>query len=557
MVAVIPFIPESITVHLGPPSSNAPNVTVAYTDYLKNVAASEIYPTWDNAALRANILAINSYALNRVYTEYYRSRGYDFDITNSTAYDQSYTEGRSTFQNIDELVDELFDTYIRRVGFVEPLAAKFCNGTTTVCDGLSQWGSQALAEQGYNSIQILQNYYGGDVELVTDAPIRGITPSYPGAPLRLGSSGSTVTTIQSALNTISQNYPAIPKISPADGFFRESTENAVTAFQRIFNLTVDGIVGKATWYRIIRIYVAVKRLAELQSEGQTWYNNTWEYPDAIGLGDRGLKVSHLQYMLAVIADFVPQIPSIPVTGSFDEATRQAVLAYQKFLNLPQTGSAGTITWDAIYELFYAIESTVFRDAALFPFEKSQTATNIRQLQMQLQRISDAYPSVPAPSASGVLDPATRASILAWQKYDRLPATGTPDEATLTSVANAAGDLSFAQSTRAFQFPGQDLFYGKRDPELTRDQRKHPRLFYVGMPIRTLQTMLRAISRLNENIPSVVPDGIYGNDTVRTVTAFQRQFGLPVTGVVNQGTWNRIVEIYDDSLDPETVGEVTG
>jgi len=557
MVAVIPFIPESITVHLGPPSSNAPNVTVAYTDYLKNVAASEIYPTWDNAALRANILAINSYALNRVYTEYYRSRGYDFDITNSTAYDQSYTEGRSTFQNIDELVDELFDTYIRRVGFVEPLAAKFCNGTTTVCDGLSQWGSQALAEQGYNSIQILQNYYGGDVELVTDAPIRGITPSYPGTPLRLGSSGSTVTTIQSALNTISQNYPAIPKIYPADGFFRESTENAVTAFQRIFNLTADGIVGKATWYRIIRIYVAVKRLAELQSEGQTWYNNTWEYPDAIGLGDRGLKVSHLQYMLAVIADFVPQIPSIPVTGSFDEATRQAVLAYQKFLNLPQTGSAGTITWDAIYELFYAIESTVFQDAALFPFEKSQTATNIRQLQMQLQRLSDAYPSVPAPSASGVLDPATRASILAWQKYDRLPATGTPDEATLTSVTNAAGDLSFAQSTRAFQFPGQDLFYGKRDPELTRDQRKHPRLFYVGMPIRTLQTMLQAISRLNENIPSVVPDGIYGNDTVRTVTAFQRQFGLPVTGVVNQGTWNRIVEIYDDSLDPETVGEVTG
>lgn len=557
MVVVTPFIPETITVHLGPPSSNAPNVTVPYTDYLKNVAASEIYPTWDTAALRANIIAINSYALNRVYTEYYRSRGYEFDITNSTAYDQSYVEGRSTFENVDRLVEDLFDSYIRRVGFVEPLAAKFCNGTTSVCDGLSQWGSQSLAEQGYNSVQILQYYYGNDVELVSNAPVQGITPSYPGSPLRLGSSGSVVTTIQSALNTISQNYPAIPKIYPVDGYFRENTESAVRAFQRIFNLTADGIVGKATWYQIIRTYVAVKRLAELQSLGQTWYNNTWEYPDAIQLGDQGLKVSHLQYMLAVIAAFVPQVPSIPVTGNFDEATRRAVLAYQQFIGLPQTGDVGTIAWDAIYELFYAIESTIFQDAALFPFERTQQATSIRQLQEQLQRLSDAYPSIPSPSLSGRLDPTTRQAILAWQTYDGLARTGIPDPKTLASIANAAGDLSFAQSTRAFQFPGQDLSFGQRDPYLTRDQRMHPRLFYVGMPIRTLQTMLRGISRLNTAIPPVIPDGIYGENTVTSVSAFQREFSLPVTGIVGEGTWNEIVRIYDDSLDPETVGEVTG
>lgn len=557
MVAVTPFIPEYITVHLGPPASDAPNVTVPYIDYLKNVAASEIYPTWTNAALRANILAINSYALNRVYTEYYRSRGYNFDITNSTAYDQSYVDGRSTFENINELVDELFDTYIRRTGFVEPLAAKFCNGTTTVCDGLSQWGSQALAEQGYNSIQILQAYYGNDIELVANAPIQGITPSYPGTPLQLGSSGSEVTTIQSALNTISQNYPAIPKITPVDGYFRENTETAVRAFQRIFDLTTDGIVGRATWYQIVRIYVAVKRLAELQSQGQIWYNNTWEYPDAIKLGDQGLKVSHLQYMLAVIADFVPQIPTLAVSGNFDEKTRQSVLAYQKYVSLPQTGEVGTITWDAIYELFYAIEKTVFRDAALFPFEKTQQATTIRQLQTQLQRLSDAYPSIPSPSLTGRLDPATRRAISAWQTYDSLPQTGTPDDATLASIANAAGDLSFAQSTRAFQFPGRDLSYGARDPELTYDQRLHPRLFYVGMPIRTLQTMLRAISRLNSSVPPVIPDGIYGANTVAAVAGFQQTFGLPVTGITNYGTWNEIVRIYDDSLDPETIGEVTG
>ena len=148
MPAVIPYIPEQITVHLGPPGSNAPNVTVPFKDYVKNVASSEIYPTWDESALRANILAIISFALNRVYTEFYRSQGYDFEITNSTAYDQAFVNGRSTFENVDAIVDDIFNNYIRRQGFLEPLAAKFCNGTTVTCEGLSQWGSQSLAQQG-------------------------------------------------------------------------------------------------------------------------------------------------------------------------------------------------------------------------------------------------------------------------------------------------------------------------------------------------------------------------------------------------------------------------
>lgn len=555
MATVLPYIPETITVHLGAPSASAPNVTVSYTDYLKNVAASEIYPTWDTAALRANILAINSYALNRVYTEYYRSRGYDFDITNTTAFDQSFVEGRSTFETTDRLVDELFDSYIRRMGFVEPLAAKFCNGTTSRCDGLSQWGSQALAEQGYTSVQILQSYYGEDVEIVTDTPVRGFAPSYPGTPLQLGSSGSPVTTIQSALNTISQNYPAIPKITPVDGYFREGTENAVRAFQQIFGLSPDGIVGKATWYQIVRIYVAVKRLAELQSEGQTWYFNTWDYPDAIQLGDTGQKVEQLQYMLAVIGDFIPRIPTVEVTGSFGEETRQAVLAFQEYLNLPLTGEAGTITWDAMYEVFIAIETYIFRDAALFPFERAQEATTIRQLQEQLRRISNAYPSIPFPPLSGRLDAATRQAISAWQRYVNLQVTGAPNRQTLRSIADAAGDLSFAQSTRAFQFPGKDLSFGQSDPPLSPQERTHPRLFFVGKPIRSLQTMIRAIGRINRSLPPVIPSGIYSQDTVQAVSSFQREYGLPVTGVVNLGTWNRIVEIYDDSLDPETIPDV--
>jgi len=452
-------------------------------------------------------------------------------------------------------VEELFDTYIRRTGFVEPLAAKFCNGTTTRCDGLSQWGSQALAEEGYSSVQILQAYYGDDVELVGNAPVQGISPSYPGAPLQVGSRGSAVTTVQASLNTISQNYPAIPKIVPVDGIFGEGTEESVRVFQRIFGLEQDGIVGKATWYQLVRIFVAVKRLTELQSLGQTWYYNTWDYPDAIGPGDQGEKVSQLQYMLAVIGAFLPQIPAVSVTGSFDAVTGQAVSAFQEYAALPVTGEAGTITWDALYEVLLAIENTVFGDAALFPFTRQQTADSPAVLQQQLRRLSDAYPSVPAPGRSGRLDVQTRRSIAAWQRYAGLPITGTPDPATLRSIADAAGDLSFALSTRAFQFPGRDLSFGQQDPAITPEQRTHPRLFYVGLPIRTLQTMLRAISRINASIPPVIPSGIYSGDTVSAVSAFQQEYGLPVTGVVNRGTWNEIVRIYDDTLDPETIPDV--
>ena len=274
MPTVIPYIPQRITVHLGTPTSDAENVTVSFPDYVKNVASSEIYPTWDEDALRANIYAIVSFALNRIYTEWYRSRGYDYDITNSTAYDQYFVKGRSYFTNISRLVDELFNDYLRRPGFVEPLAAKFCNGTTAICEGLSQWGSENLAQQGYTYDQILRSYYG-NVEIVNNAPIQGITSSYPGRLLRRGTTGPSVVTIQVALNRISQNYPAIPKISPVDGIFGAQTEAAVRKFQQVFNLQSDGIVGRATWYALVRYYIAVTNMAELRSQGQKYYQNAW------------------------------------------------------------------------------------------------------------------------------------------------------------------------------------------------------------------------------------------------------------------------------------------
>ena len=365
MPTVTPFAPQKITVHLGAPNTPAENVTVDFPDYIKNVASSEIYPTWNESALRANILAIVSFALNRVYTEFYRSRGYDFDITNNTAYDQAFVNGRSFFTNISRLVDELFNSYIRRPGFVEPLAAKYCNGTTVTCEGLSQWGSQELAQQGYNSIQILKSYYG-DIEIVSNAPVQNYTSSYPGNPIRRGNIGPYVVVIQTELNRISQNYPAIPKIPKIDGIFGEKTEAAVVAFQEIFNLQPDGIVGQATWYALVRLYIAVTNLAELQSQGQTFYNIAWAGPNPISQGDRGIRVEQLQYMLRVLSSYINDIPPVAVDGIFGPATRAAVVAAQQRFELPQTGSVNYETWEAIYNQFIGIEDTTLRDFEHLP-----------------------------------------------------------------------------------------------------------------------------------------------------------------------------------------------
>lgn len=368
LTPITPYVPQTITVHLGPPGSDAENVTVSFPEYVKNVASSEIYPTWEPAAIRANVLAITSFALNRVYTEYYPSRGYPFNITSSTAYDQKFIKGRSIFENISQVVDSIFNSYIRRIGFVEPLAAKFCNGTTTTCDGLSQWGSQAMAEQGADSITILRSYYGDNIEIVTNAPVMGIRYSYPGAPVRLGDRGEAVLRIQTMLNRISRDYPAIPKVQPVDGIFGESTEQAVIKFQQIFSLTPDGIVGSATWYKLVFLYVGVLDLAELVSEGQTFYANAipLEFSDVVAPGDTGEEVRVIQYLLSVVSEFYSNVPPVAVDGVYGPATRQAVIAVQQMAGLPQDGVVGEQTWQALYRLYAGIADTMTEYTNVIP-----------------------------------------------------------------------------------------------------------------------------------------------------------------------------------------------
>lgn len=260
-------VPGLIVVHAGTPNdTSAPNYTVGYTDYIKNVASCEIFSTWPESTIRANVYCIISFTLNRIYTEWYRGKGKNFDITSSTAYDHAFSYGRNIYASISRIVDQIFATYMKRSAVRQPLLAQYCDGVKVQCPNwLSQWGSKYLGDQGRTPYQILTNYYGSDLNLVTAPRVSGIPMSYPGYVLGIGSTGTPVRTVQTYLNRIAVNYPAIPKMV-VDGIYGQGTRNSVLAFQKIFFLPQTGTVNYATWYKISDIYVAVTKIGELRGE---------------------------------------------------------------------------------------------------------------------------------------------------------------------------------------------------------------------------------------------------------------------------------------------------
>ncbi|MBR6791470.1 MAG: peptidoglycan-binding protein [Oscillospiraceae bacterium] len=447
----IPTIPEYITVHLGPPDSNARNVTVPFPDYIKNVASSEIYPTWPENALRANIEAIVTFALNRIYTAWYPSRGYNFDITNSTQYDQAFVYGRDIYENISSIVDELFNDYIRRQGDLEPLFAQFCNGTTVTCDGLSQWGTVDLARQGYTPLQILRTYYGSDIEIVENAPIRNGPPAqiYPGYPLTRGLQAPPVRQLQLMLNRVSRNYPAIPRITPVDGVFGENTEEAVKAFQRIFNLTPDGVVGKATWNRLYYLYVSVKRLAELNSEGIAQSSLDQQFPDVLREGERGSGVRVLQYRLALIGRYISQLPPVQIDGIFGPGTKNAVIAFQRYAGLSPDGVVGQTTWDVIARYYLGILESLPdnyfggeapRSYPGSPLSYGDRGSDVAALQNYLTVISRQFPAIPAVASTGYFGDETRNAVRIFQSENNLTPDGIVGPRTWDAIAGTYGDI---------------------------------------------------------------------------------------------------------------------
>ena len=431
MAVLLPTIPTNITVHLGAPNAPAENLTVPFTDYIKNVASSEIFPTWPEASLRANILAQISYTLNRVYTEYYRSRGYDFDITNDTRYDHAYTKNGEVFDTVGLIVDEIFNNYIRREGAVEPLFAVFCDGIRTRCDGMSQWGTVDLANAGYSAIDILKYYYGDNIEIVSNTPLANDTQSYPGTPLMLGSFGDDVRKIKNELNRIARNYPAIPRITNVTSVFDRETEAAVCAFQQIFNLSVDGIVGKATWYKIKSIFSAVKRLSEITSEGLTIPEIDRVFKDTMSLGDSGPEVETVQYYLAFLGYFYPQLPPIAITGIFNEETRDAVFTFEKEYGLTIDGVVDANTFRAIEDAYLDAVSHLpanYQSAIGEPYPgrflvEGDRGENVRVIQGYLNRIGEADPEIPPIDVDGIFGPRTKEAVIAFQRQLGLEENG--------------------------------------------------------------------------------------------------------------------------------------
>jgi peptidoglycan hydrolase-like protein with peptidoglycan-binding domain len=459
-----PYIPRTITVHLGNPDANAANVTVSFPDYIKNVASSEIYPTWPENSLRANIYAITTFALNRIYTEWYRSRGYDFDITSVTQYDQKFVEGREVFENVAQLADELFDDYVRRQGRVEPLFTSFCNGTTVTCSGLSQWGTVDLADRGFIPYEILKYYYGDDIDIVKDADVKTNTPSYPGTELAPGSSGSEVQVIQIQLNRISRNYPAIPKIPETDGYYTVATEEAVRVFQKVFDLPETGTVNKATWYRIAYIFTSVKRLAELDSEGISQGEFSLQFSEALRPGMQSYQVRGLQYFLAVVGAYYDSVQPLTITGEFGAQTEAAVKSFQRVFGLPQTGIVDETTWDDLYRAYAGIVESIPLEAAelvpiLYPgtiLREGVTSEYVRILQEYLSYIHESIPEIPAVKNTGYFGPLTKAAVQAFQRYAGLPENGVAGAATWDGIAGLYSDLRFGMEKRPYQAPGYTI-----------------------------------------------------------------------------------------------------
>lgn len=461
MNAELPYIPETITVHLGAPDESAENITLPFLEYITNVASSEIYPTWNENAIRANVYAQISFALNRIYTEFYRSRGYDFDITNSTAYDQSFVKGRDYFENIGRITSEIFDSYVVRQGSIEPLFTAYCDGKETTCDGLSQWGSLTLAEQGYTPYEILQYYYGNDIDIVQNAPVRVPNSSLPPRPLRLGSGGNEVRTLQIRLNRISDNYPAIPKIAIPDGVFSFDTEDAVKEFQRIFGLTPDGVVGNATWYRILFLYNAVKRLNELNSEGIALSEVTKQYAGESKIGDSGVQTQNIQYFLSYLSEFYSEIPQIDIDGVFGVQTENAVKSFQALFELPVTGRVDLATYDTLYRTYLGfIQAIPFKylDGEIYPYpgiplRRGSQSEVVRLLQEYLNYISQFIDQIPSVSPTGYFGQLTEEAVIALQRLYGIEPNGTVGAQTWNTITSLYNDLYIGNRLNDGQYPG--------------------------------------------------------------------------------------------------------
>ena len=535
------IIPKNITVHLGKPAASARNVTVSFRDYIANVASSEVYPTWPEQALRANIHCQISLALNRIYTEWYPSKGYTFNITNSTSYDQYYVHGRTVFDVMVRITDDIFNTYLRKRGTVNPYYSEYCDGKSVTCPGLKQWGTVTLANQGRTALQILKYYYGNDIEIVRTNNIQSIPQSYPGSPIRQGDSGTAVFTLQRQLNRITKDYPFLGKLT-VDGVFGSRMAATVKAFQKQFNLTADGVVGRQTWYKISYIYVSVKDLAELTSEGEvssgTLSDGTWG-GTVLRTGSTGSSVEQLQFWLNTLAQYESSIPSLTVDGVYGTGTANAVRAFQRKYGLTVDGVVGRATWTEVYDQFRSIQSdngtpNAYPGTAL---REGASGQNVRLVQFWLKIARTVYSSLSNVTVDGKFGSATTAAVRRFQTYFGLTSDGVVGRTTWNKLYEVYNDIAnklLSSSLRPGEYPGV-LRNGSS-----------------GTAVRELQFYLYLMSAYESSIPAIGIDGQFGASTEAAVRAYQRFAGLTVDGIVGRTTWN---SLYDKASTLRASGPV--
>ena len=431
MAVRYPIVPNNITVHLGAPDEAARDITIPFTDYISNVASSELYPTWPRNALVANIYAIISFTMNRIYNEWYRSKGYNFDITSSPIYDQTYTPNRSTYENIDDIVSEIFNNYVVKSSQIQPYFTTYCDGRVTTCNGLSQWGSVTLANQGKTPLEILKNYYGNDISIKYDAPVGDTTSGFPGYNIGLGNAGNPVLAIQRDLRRIRQNYPAIPDITNTVGIYDEETVEAVKKFQQIFDLPVTGVVDKGTWYKIKYVYTSVKKLSDLYSEGLTIEEATFLYDDELSYGDTGIEVEYIHYFLDALAFLDEDIPRLKTNSIYGNNTITMVKAFQEKYNLPVTGIFTYKDWQVLrdaYDMILTSFPKEYQDYVdeLYPdyfLVRGSTGEDVFRLQRFLLAICKYDKSIPGVRVNGIFDELTEKSIKKLQRDNNFDING--------------------------------------------------------------------------------------------------------------------------------------
>jgi len=529
------IIPEFITVHLGRPDNpNARNVRVPFVYYIKNCASHEIFSTWPPASLEANIYCIISFTLNRIFTEWYRVRGHRFDITNSTQFDQMFVENGQIFRSIDEMVDRIFNRFIRREGFIEPFFAEYCDGRRVHCPGLWQWSTVTLAQQGLNALQILRRFYPNDVQIVETDNIGGVEESFPGFTLRPGMSDPSIRTLQAWLNRIRVNFPTIPAVT-VSGVYGPQTEAAVRAFQSISSLssvTPNGIVDRTTWLNISRAYSAVKRLGELTSEGIVAGIGRTPPTDIIRQGARGTLVGRAQYILNFISEFYHGVPTVVQDFNFGPNLAAAVREFQRLFGLNPDGVIGPLTWRMLYSVYWRIRDNVnLPDGGGEPIvpplppgppptpggippypgqliRVGSRGDDVQRIQRCLNSVNNA-----GLTADGIFGPLTQNAVMNFQRSKGLNPDGIVGPLTWGALTSAC----YGGSQTMPVYPGFLIREGAR-----------------GDYVQQIQTCLNRV-----NNAGLTTDGVFGPLTRAAVVNYQRANGLATDGVVGPITWNHL------------------